>query len=194
MAKSQSIYRFVVIASFVALLFCEVDAAKRRGGRKNGELAIWSKRLFPPWRCQVSLFWIQAFSIGLLLSIGTSRSHKFRNAGYLFLALFVFIFAPVLFTFVNALRKDPAVPQVYDAFWLIFIVCSKSVFPLCAQDLTRVYFYLQLARATYEEVRRRGFSFLDVGDAPPTPQQVNIDAPSNQDLDRRVRRPAEKAA
>ena len=126
MAKLQSIYRFVVIASLVALLFCEVDAAKRRGGRKNGELAIRSKRLFPPWRCQVSPFWIQAFSVGLFLSTGTSRSHKFRNAGYLFLALFVFIFAPVLFTFINALRKDPAVPQVCDAPWLIIIACSKS--------------------------------------------------------------------
>jgi len=65
---------------------------------------------------------------------------------------------------------------------------------LRAQNLTREYLYLQLARATYEEVRRRGFSFLDVGDAPPTPLQVNEDAPSNQDLDRKIRRPAEKAA
>jgi len=53
---------------------------------------------------------------------------------------------------------------------------------------------LQLARATYDEVRRRGFSFLDVGDTSPTPQQVSMQTPGDQASNRRTRRPAEKAA
>jgi len=57
-----------------------------------------------------------------------SRKNKFQTFRYVALFFFIFLVTPVLFTFVNALRRDPAVPQ--------------------------------LARAAFDEARRRSVSFL----------------------------------
>lgn len=61
-----------------------------------------------------------------------SKFKRFQLFGYLSIGFFICLFAPALFSFINALRLDPAVPKLFKA--AIDVTRKKSLSFLGTQD------------------------------------------------------------
>mmetsp|Transcript_34760 Transcript_34760/g.44818 ORF Transcript_34760/g.44818 Transcript_34760/m.44818 type:complete len:107 (+) Transcript_34760:79-399(+) len=80
------------------------------------KMVKWSFNRLVFWFILISLFFLEVSAAkSASRKRKASKSNRFQMFGYVATLFFVLLFAPAVYTFINALRKDPAVPQLLTA-------------------------------------------------------------------------------